>query len=217
MIDVLITYQDRWIEGLSVTLQLLGLVAVIGILLGTLLGVIGANYSSLARYIVSSGRFFTKVIPVLVLLFWFHYPLQALLRVVIDPFFTTVIVLALVNTLAVAYIIQNELLLLPSAYRDAGKTLGLSSLQIVRKIELPIIFRRVVPGLFLLQAAMLEYTLFASLISVPELFRVAQSINAMIYRPVEVYSLLVFFFILILAPLHLLSLYLKKKWNIIYA
>ena len=59
---------------------------------------------------------------------------------------------------------------------------------------------------------MLEYTLFASLISVPELFRTAQSINAMIYKPVEIYSLLIIFFLIILVPLHLVVRFVQKKY-----
>ncbi len=73
------------------------------------------------------------------------------------------------------------------------------------------------PQLLLNQAAMLEYTLFASLISVPELFRVSQTINSMIYQPVAIYSLLVLFFAMILIPLHLCTMWISKKYITQYA
>ena len=94
--------------------------------------------------------------------------------------------------------------------------LGLSKSTVARYIELPILFRRAIPQILSIQASMLEYTLFASLISVPELFKTAQSINAMIYRPVEIYSLLIIFFLIILVPLHLGINYLQKKYTVQY-
>jgi ABC-type amino acid transport system permease subunit len=154
---------------------------------------------------------------VLVLLFWLHYPLQGILDVVINPFWTTIIALGLINIIAVAHVVAAELELLPKSYREAGITLGMTKDQVVRHIELPLLTRRTLPKLLLIQAAMLEYTLFASLISVPELFRTAQTINAMIYKPVEIYSLLIIFFFIILAPLHLITSWLQKKYATRYA
>lgn len=199
------------------TLKLLGCIMLIGVPLGTLLGVIGGRYSTELGNIIKLGRFVTKVIPVLVLLFWLHYPLQGMLGVVIDPFWTTIFALGLINAIATAHIISSELGLLPKSYREAGITLGMTKNQVVRHIELPLLIRRTLPQLLLTQAAMLEYTLFASLISVQELFRTAQTINAMIYRPVEIYSLLIIFFFIILGPLHLLTSRLQKRYATKYA
>ena len=58
---------------------------------------------------------------------------------------------------------------------------------------------------------MLHMTLFASLISVDELFRAAQRINAQIYKPVEIYSAVGLFFLLVSLPLNGLALYLRRK------
>jgi len=211
MFEILIEYRYLFFEGFLTTIKLLASIIIIGVPLGILIGVIGGRYSKTASQLISSLKFLTKIIPVLVLLFWLHYPLQAILGIVVDPFWTTIIALGFVNLVAVAFIIQSELKLLPVAYREAGITLGMSKGQIVRYIELPILMKRVLPSISLNQASMLEYTLFASLISVPELFRVAQSVNAMVYDPVSIYSLLVLFFVIILAPLHLFIAWYKKN------
>ena len=216
MLDVLIQYHQLFLKGFLTTLKLLGLIVVIGVPFGVILGVWGGRYSNVGSWSINSLKFLTKVIPVLVLLFWLHYPLQALLEVVINPFWTTVIALGFINLIAVAFMIQSELKLLPISYREAGITLGMSKSQIVRYIELPILMKRALPNIVLNQASMLEYTLFASLISGPELFRVSQSINSLIYEPVAIYSLLVLFFFIILAPVHIFITIYKKKNNIQY-
>jgi ABC-type amino acid transport system permease subunit len=64
-----------------------------------------------------------------------------------------------------------------------------------------------------MQITMLQATLFASLISVDEIFRVAQQVNSLVYKPVEIYSMLAVLFIAICAPLHLLANFLKNKFT----
>lgn len=212
MFQILINYHNLFFQGFLTTLQLLGLIALIGVPLGTLLGIIGGRYNDEIGSLIRGARFVTKVIPVLVLLFWLHYPLQGILGIVINPFWTTVIALGIINIIAVSHLISAELQLLPKSYREAGSTLGMNSNQIVRHIELPLLMRRTLPQILLIQASMLEYTLFASLISVPEIFRVSQTINSMTYQPVAIYTLLVLFFFIILAPLHLLISWIQKKY-----
>jgi ABC-type amino acid transport system permease subunit len=199
------------------TLGLLGLIIIIGVSIGSLLGVIAGRFFSKLSSVIKTARFITKVIPTLVFLFWLHYPLQGLLGIVVNPFWTTVIALSVINIISTADLFSNELQLLPKSYCEAGITLGLSKKEIIRYIELPLLLRRTLPALLLNQASMLEYTLFASLISVPELFRVAQTINSMVYKPVAIYTLLVVFFIIILAPLHLFITIIQKKYAIRYA
>ena len=217
MFQVLVEYRSLWFHGFMTTLELLASIIAIGIPAGILIGIIGGNFDNELGTIIKGARFVTKVIPVLVLLFWFDYPLQAIFNIVINPFVTTIVALGLINIVATAFIISTELRLLPKTYREAGITLGMSSSQIVRHIELPLLVRRTLPQLLLTQASMLEYTLFASLISVPELFQVAQTINAMTYKPVIVYSLLVLFFFMILGPLHLIINWIQKRYVTEYA
>jgi ABC-type amino acid transport system permease subunit len=212
MLEILINYHQAFLGGLLVTLKLIFFIALIGIPLGVLLGVIGARYSEEIGNIVSTLDFFTSAIPVIVLLFWLHYPLQSMLSIVVDPFWTTVGALGLLNTILTAKLVQHEMKLIPKSYRDAAHTLGLSHFTTARVIELPILARRIIPNLLTNQSLMLQYTLLASFISVPELFRVAQNINSIVYKPVEVYSLLVLFFLVILGPLHLLAGYLKRRY-----
>jgi ABC-type amino acid transport system permease subunit len=60
---------------------------------------------------------------------------------------------------------------------------------------------------------MLQATLFASLISVDEIFRVAQRINARVYRPIEVYTALGVFFLAICLPMNGIALWLRRKYT----
>jgi polar amino acid transport system permease protein len=90
---------------------------------------------------------------------------------------------------------------------------GLRSRDILLRIQLPLVLRQILPPLLTLQVVMLQATLFASLISVEELFRVIQRINAEVYRPVETYTLLALFFIALCAPLNMLAVVMRRRFT----
>jgi len=66
---------------------------------------------------------------------------------------------------------------------------------------IPLALRAALPGYLVSQVAVLHMTLFASLISVDELFRVTQRINALEYNAVGVFSLLALFYFVLSFPL----------------
>ena len=101
----------------------------------------------------------------------------------------------------------------PSQYVIAAKVCGLTSRQIAINIQLPIILRQILPGLLIVQVTMLHMTLFASLISVDELLRVAQRINSNIYRPVEIYTALGVFFLAVSLPVNGAALWLRRRFT----
>lgn len=206
-------YHRAIIDGLLVTLKLSLLIWSIGLVLGSLVGIASNKWSTGVGLPLRVGSFVLSGLPVLVLLFWLHYPLQSILNVVIDPFYTSVAALSLVNTVLVADLVKNILRDFPNQYIIAARVCGLSVRDTVLRIQLPIALRQALPGLLLVQVSMLQATLFASLISVNEIFRVAQQINAVIYRPVEIYTGLGVFFLAICLPLNGLAFWLRRKFT----
>jgi polar amino acid transport system permease protein len=210
--QILITYHTAFERGLVATLEIASLAWVFGILLGVLCGVGGYSNKLLGNYI-QYFYFTTQSIPVIIIMFWVHYPFQELIGVVISPFLTTVCILVVMNTVCVAKIIRNALDTFPSQYAVAGEVCGLSKNQVISKIKIPIIFRNIIPEVLSQQVSVLQMTVFASFISVEELFRVAQQINSQIYRPIEIYSSVALFFIAICLPLTLFANKLKLRYN----
>src|SRR3989344_3742362 len=95
-IDILITYYPALLGGLLITLELFLAVSVLGIIFGIILGSIGARYRE-AGLLVKIASFLLASIPFLILMYWFYYPLQSLFKISIEPFFTALVVLALVD------------------------------------------------------------------------------------------------------------------------
>ena len=213
ILDIIYIYREGLLTGLLVTLGLSFVVWLSGLLFGVLFGALAHRQKETIGWLLKFFSFLLASIPILVLLFWLHYPLQSILGIVITPFITAAFALSLVNIVGVSQIVRDVLDDFPQQYAIAGKVCGLLDREIFSKIQFPIIFRQVIPQFLTLQVAMLQMTLFASLISVQELFRVAQQINSVIYRPIEVYSALAVFFIAICLPLNFLAYWLKNKYT----
>jgi len=200
------------VAGLSVTLDLCLIIWTSGIVLGTLLGIVGAKWKVVAVPLKIFSIILAAV-PALVLLFWMHYPLQTLLGVVINPFITASAALSIINISLVSELVREALRDFPQQYVWAAQVSGLTDKETVLHIKLPIVFRQTLPGLLNIQIAMLQATLFASLISVDEIFRIAQRINSLVYRPVPIYTLLALFFILVCVPLHAIAYYSRVRFT----
>jgi len=211
--DIIIKYKEGLLSGLLVTLSLCLIVWITGLVFGVLFGSFAHRQKDSTGFVLKLLSFFFASIPFLVLLFWLHYPLQELLGVVIMPFITAAVALSLLNIVGVAQVVRDALNDFPGQYTVAGKVCGLTDKEIFSKIEFPIIFRQIIPQLLTLEVNMLQMSVFASLISVDEIFRVAQQINSTIYKPVEIYTALAIFFIAICLPLNLLAYWLKNKYT----
>jgi ABC-type amino acid transport system permease subunit len=211
--DVIIRYKEALLKGLFVTVQLCAVIWISGILFGALIGYFGARFKKGVGIPSRVVSFLLAGVPILVLLFWLYYPGETLLQVNIDPFYVAAFAISIVNIFLVADLTRNALINFPNEYKLAAKVCGLSSSETFFKIELPIILRQTLPSLLGIQVNMLQLTLFASLITVGEIFRVAQQINAQIYEPVQIYSALALLFLVICLPLNGLAEWLKHKFT----
>jgi ABC-type amino acid transport system permease subunit len=212
VLDILINYHQGFLQGLMVTLQLYAIIVLVGVIGGTAMGVIGTHIRELG-FLSQGAAFILGAVPTLVFLFWLHYPIQAMFNVVIDPFVTAAFTLSIVNFFAVSELVRQAVHDFPSQYLIAARVCGLKNKDIVLKIQLPLLFRQLLPALLVTQVGMLHATLFASLISVEEIFRVAQRINAQIYKPVEIYTALGVFFLIVCVPINGFAAWFKARFT----
>jgi His/Glu/Gln/Arg/opine family amino acid ABC transporter permease subunit len=211
--EIITRYHAAFASGLAVTVKLAAVVWAAGLSAGFLLGSVGTGHPKTFGRLIALGSFLLSGLPLLVLLFWLHYPMQVMIGVVIDPFITACIALGVANAFGVADAVRNALGDFPAQYSMAAKVAGLTARETLIHVKGPIVLRQLLPILLTLQVTMLQATLFASLISVEELFKVAQRINSMIYKPIEIYSALGIFFLLVCLPLNGLALWLKAKFT----
>lgn len=211
MFEIVINYWPGLLRGLGQTLAICTAVWAISVPAGSLVGLFAFTMPKSAGVIVRICAFFLGSIPPLILLFWFHFPLQAILGVRIDPVWTIILTLTVVDIFAVAEITRWAYSRVPQSLRYLGWVSGLRRSQIFMEIELPTLIRHASAPILFSQIVVLHASLFGSLISVEELFRVGQRINAVEYQPVEVYSVVGLMFLLITIPLNLISFWVSRR------
>jgi ABC-type amino acid transport system permease subunit len=210
---VLWQYREAFLGGFIVTFELLAITAVAGTLMGVALQWMCGRFDGIATRLCDSIAFCVSAIPALVILFWFHYPAQALLGIVVPPFWTALLTLTIINIFAVYRIVADAVNEFPKQYIATGLVCGLKRGQIARYIQAPLLFRATLPRWIDQQVVILQTSLFASLISVEETFRVAQRINSVIYQPVAIYTSMALIFLLTAGSAMYYSKYLRNKFH----
>jgi len=211
--EILSKYREEFLIGIGVTLQIALIVWLIGLVAGGILGVFGAKYKKFVGVPSSTISFILGGIPAIVFLFWLHYPAQRIFEVVIDGYYSTIFALSVINTFLIADLVRNALSNFPEQYIVSAEVMGFSTRDITWKIQIPLILRQIIPSVLLIEIVMLHSTLFGSFISVDEIFRIALRVNSEVYRPVEVFSLLAIFFLIISLPIAGIAGWLKKKYS----
>jgi polar amino acid transport system permease protein len=210
--DIILRYRHAFASGLLVTMALAAIAWGVGLTLGTLFGASASRYRRWIGYPLRAMSFTLAAIPPIVLLYWAHYPLQSAIDVVINPFLTAASILSLVNVVVVAEIIRSALDGFRVEYKMAAQVNGMTRWETFRFVEFPLVARQVLPSILAAQVLILQSTLFASLISVEELFRVAQRINSAIYQPIQIYTALAGFFLVVCMPVYLLAYVLRRRF-----
>ena len=124
--------------------------------------------------------------PLLVQLFVVFFGLPKA-GITIAPFPAAVLVFSLNEGAYCAETVRAALESVPSGQLEAGYCVGMSYLQTMRRIVLPQAMRTAFPPLSNSLIAMVKDTSLAANITVVEMFRATQQINARVYEPLLLY------------------------------
>lgn len=179
------------LSGFWLTLAISGTALFFSVLLGLLVALPGLAKDRRLRW---CNRVYVEVfraIPVLVMLLWTYYGLPILLDVSLTPFVAGVLALALCDSAFEAEIFRAGIQSIERGQVDGADSLGLSYFQKMRFVILPQAVRRILPALGNQFVYMLKMSSLAYVLGLPELTRRANELSVTVYRPLEIYSVLV--------------------------
>ena len=174
------------IPGLTVTIPLTVLSFSIAMILAVILALV---QFAKVRGLRELARFYIWVIrgtPLLVQLFVIFYGMPSL-GIVLPAFPAAVIVFSINEAAYCAEVLRAALEAVPKGQMEAGSCVGMSYLQIMRRIVLPQAFRIAFPSLFNCLISMVKDTSLAANITVTEMFMATQRIVARTYEPLALY------------------------------
>lgn len=177
--------------GVWLTIVLSALAIVLSITIGLLVALPGLSER---RGLRALNRVYVEIfraIPMLVMVLWVYYGLPVVLGISLGPFVAGVIALALCDSAFEAEIFRAGIQSIERGQTEASKSLGLGYFATMRYVILPQAIRRVLPPLGNQFVYMLKMSSLVSIIGLLELTRRANELTVTEYRPLEIYTVLV--------------------------
>ncbi|MCX8954189.1 amino acid ABC transporter permease [Ruegeria sp. NA] len=190
------------ISGMGATIQISLIAAVLSIVIGLLVALPGLSEKRGWRLVNRVYVEFIRAIPLLPMLFWVFYGLPIVFKsmgmnVPIDPFWGAIITLAISDSAFTAEIYRAGIQSIARGQSEAAQTIGLNYVQTMRYVILPQAIRRILPPLANQFIYIVKMSAFASVIGMQELTRRANELVVTEYRPLEIYTLLIFEYLIL--------------------
>ncbi|WP_420583918.1 amino acid ABC transporter permease [Ruegeria sp.] len=190
------------ISGMGATIQISLIAAVLSIVIGLLVALPGLSEKRAWRLVNRVYVEFIRAIPLLPMLFWVFYGLPIVfqsmgMNIPIDPFWGAIITLAISDSAFTAEIYRAGIQSIARGQREAAQTIGLNYVQTMRYVILPQAIRRILPPLANQFIYIVKMSAFASVIGMQELTRRANELVVTEYRPLEIYTLLIFEYLIL--------------------
>lgn len=176
----------EFLKGLGVGLYL----AVISLFLGMILGIIIAFFAvSKNKFLRGIAHVYVDVLrnlPLLVIIFICYFGLPDI-GIILDKNPSFIFALTLYAAAYLSEVFRAGLQSIPKGTIEAGMAIGLKRIQILAHIQLPIMFRNVMPSLSNTFISLFKDTSLASSITVVELTYLARKVNTATFRVIEVW------------------------------
>lgn len=186
------------IGGTKDTLLMSLLALAISIAVGLLIAIPGIARNKPLR---STNVFYVELvrsIPLLPLILWVYYGLPEIAGVQLDYFWAGVFALALSDSAFEAEIFRAGIQSIPRGQSEAARTVGLNYVQTMRYVVLPQAIRRILPALGNQFAYMVKMSALVSVIGLQELTRRANELIVTEYRALEIYTVLIVEYLIII-------------------
>jgi polar amino acid transport system permease protein len=179
------------LSGLKYTVLLSLTAILISVALGLLVALPGLSSRRWLRTVSRTYVELVRAVPILVMILWVYYGLPQLTGLTIGVFWAGVIALALSDSAFEAEIFRAGIQSIARGQYEAAYSVSLNYFDTMRYVILPQAIRRILPALGNQLVYMLKMSSLVSVIGMQELTRKANELVVTEYRPLEIYTVLV--------------------------
>src|SRR5258706_2764229 len=190
-------YQFNWrpvFEHYDLLRKGLGLglgIALLSLAIGSLIGLAAAfgrtHGTRPLQLLVIAYVELVRNIPLLLIIYFIYFGLPLLGISLLDNLWSFVLSLSLYSGAYLTEVFRAGIEAIGKGHTEAARAIGMTRLQVVRHVTLPLMFRVVLPSLGNSFISLFKDTSVASAIAVPELTYGAIRINVNTWRVLEVY------------------------------
>lgn len=200
------------LQGALVTIKIAAFSTCIGIILGTLLALMQTSRSRIARWLANIYVTIIRGIPMLIQITFAYYALPEF-GIQFPAFWVAVVAIGLNSAAYVSQIIKTGIKSISRGQIEAGRVLGLSTMDITRFIILPQAFRLVIPSLGNEFITLVKDSSLASIIGVVELTKEGNFIRGRTFDAFTVFAAVAFIYLIITTTLSLFINWFEQRMN----
>ena len=186
------------IDGLYYTLALSITAICISIIVGLLIALLGLSTRRAPRSINRVYVELIRSIPLLVLILWVYYGLPQVAGISISVFWAGVLALSISDSAFQAEIFRAGIQSINRGQYEAAASISLNYRDTMRYVILPQAIKRILPALGNQLVYMLKMSSLVSVIGMQELTRRANELVVTEYRPLEIYTILVLEYLVVI-------------------
>jgi polar amino acid transport system permease protein len=202
------------LSGMTTTIY----ISIISILISILIGLIVALPSlSKSKFLSGFNIVYVEVvraIPLLVLILWVYYGLPIFLGISFSPFVSGIIALSISDSAFQAEIFRAGINSVEIGQWEASDSLGLTFIKKMRLVILPQAIKTILPALGNQFVYVIKMSSLVSIIGIAELTRKANELVVTAYRPLEIYTFLIFEYLILILVISYFVRKLEKKFSI---
>lgn len=157
-----------------------------------------------------------RAVPILVLILWVYYGLPQLTGLTLNVFWAGVFALALSDSAFQAEIFRGGIQSIGRGQYEAAQSISLNYRDTMRFVILPQAIRRILPALGNQLVYMLKMSSLVSVIGMQELTRKANELVVTEYRPLEIYTILVLEYLVLILIVSAGVRWLERRMNAAY-
>ena len=198
------------LPGIKVTLPLTFFSFALAFVISVVVALIQYADVKILKQICRFYIWFIRGTPLLVQLYVVYYGLPQI-GIMLDPVPAAILTFGINEGAYMAESMRGALEAVPKGQIEAGYCVGMNYLQIIRRIVLPQALRTAFPSLSNSLISMVKGTSLASVITITEMFRQAQIINAIYYEPLWLYLEAAMFYLMFCSIITLVQRAGEKK------
>ena len=205
---------DQWLfvlRGLVGTAQLIAVCIVAGVLLGLVFAVARLSRFPALRLVGTCYVEFFRNIPSLVQIFWCYFTIPVLTGMQPNAFVASGTAISLYAGAYLTEIFRSGIRSVEKGQWDGARAIGFGYGHAMRHVILPQALRNILPPFTSQCMEIVKTTTVASTISYAELLYSAKVLSEQEFRPIETYTAVGVFFILLLLLVSLASSLLERR------
>jgi len=199
------------LSGLTTTIFISLISIVISMILGILVALPSLSKNKFLSYFNIAYVEIVRAVPLLVLILWVYYGLPIMTGISFSPFVSGIIALSISESAFQAEIFRAGINSIRKAQWEAGSSLGLSFLNKLRFVIMPQAIKNILPAIGNQFVYVLKMSSLVSIIGIGDLTRKANELVVTTYRPLEIYTFLIFEYLILILIVSYFVRKLEKK------